>query len=93
MWAEFVDPLAPPEPAADPLDDLIGRAIVDPTFARTLLADPAGALAPAALPSPLKRALVAIRADSLGQFARRALAIRAALDGGTRAPIRLRSGP
>jgi hypothetical protein len=86
MWAEFVDPLAPPEPAADPLDDLIGRAIVDPTCARTHVADPAGALAPAALPSPLTRALVAIRAESLGQFACRALAARSALEEETRGP-------
>jgi hypothetical protein len=82
MWADYLEPApSPPGPAVDPLDDLIGRAIIDRAFGRALLADPATALAPTAMPLRLKLALVTIRVDSLGQFARRALAARAALAG------------
>ena len=66
MWADYLEPAPPPpQPAVDPLDDLIGRAIVDRAFCRALLADPAIALAPAAMPPLLKLALLSIRVDSL----------------------------
>jgi len=80
MWAaglEYADPS--PQPVPNPLDSVIGWALVDRAFCRTLLADPAIALAPTAMPPLLKLALVRIRADSLAQFASRALAAETAL--------------
>jgi hypothetical protein len=69
----------PAEPGPDPLDGVIGRAIVDRAFCQALLAEPAAALASIALPPQLRLALVRIQADSLAQFASRALAAQAAL--------------
>jgi hypothetical protein len=57
----------------DPLDRLISRAVVDPVFRLQLLADPGSALALERMPLLLKRALVAIRARDLGDFAVQAL--------------------
>jgi hypothetical protein len=80
MWAAWLESAdSRPQPAADPLDQLIGRALVDRQFCRTLLAEPATALAPMAMPPRLRLALLAIRADSLAQFAQRGLAAEAAL--------------
>jgi hypothetical protein len=57
----------------DALDRLISRAVIDPVFRRQLLADPGCALAVEHMPLLLKRALVAIRARDLGDFAVQAL--------------------
>jgi hypothetical protein len=57
----------------DPLDRLISRAVVDPVFRLQLLADPGCALALERMPLVLKRALAAIRARDLGDFAVQAL--------------------
>jgi hypothetical protein len=64
---------SPARTGPDALDRVVGRAVADPAFRGWLLADPRRALALEPMPLPLKRALVAIRARGLGEFAVRAL--------------------
>src|SRR5262245_3760427 len=66
-------------PDLDPLDRLIGRAVIDARFRALLLADPLSALRTEPMPLRLKRALVTIRARTLGDFALRALDLQADL--------------
>jgi hypothetical protein len=64
---------SPVRTGPDALERVIGRAVVDSAFLARLLADPGRALALEPMPLALKRALVAIRARGLGEFAVRAL--------------------
>jgi hypothetical protein len=64
----------------DAVDRVLGRAAFDAAFRAELLANPAAALAAEPMLLALKRALVAIRASSLAEFARRALDARALHD-------------
>jgi hypothetical protein len=87
MSTAWLDPIElPAGPGLDLLDGLIGRAVVDRAFCRALLAEPAVALASMAMPPLLRLALVTIRADSLAQFASRALAAQASLAGQGQGP-------
>ena len=84
MWAAWLDPAGPPAGSLlDPIDGVVGRAVVDRAYCHVLLTDPAVALGPAAIPPPLRLALVSIRVDSLAQFAALALAAQASLAGRT----------
>jgi len=60
----------------DALDRVLGRATFDLAFRAELLTNPAAALAAEPMALGLKRALVAIRAPTLADFARRALDAR-----------------
>jgi hypothetical protein len=73
-------------PSVDPLDLIVGRAAVDSSFRDLLLRDPVGALETQPMPLRLKRALVAVRARDLGEFAVRALDAEHRLRGGERRP-------
>jgi hypothetical protein len=79
LWAERTRPRPAigSAPDLDPLDQLIGRAVIDARFRALLLADPLSALRTEQMPLRLKRALVTIRARTLGDFAVRALDIQA----------------
>jgi hypothetical protein len=81
---------SPVRTGPDALERVIGRAIVDSAFRARLLADPGRALALEPMPLALKRALVAIRARGLGEFAVRALDALHATRAGPR-PTRRRS--
>lgn len=67
----------PADPTMDAVDRVLGRAAFDAAFRAELLANPAAALAAEPMLLALKRALVAIRASTLAEFARRALEARA----------------
>jgi hypothetical protein len=59
MWADYLEPAPPPpQPVVDPLDDLIGQAIIDRAFCLALLADPAIGLVDE--PEQIEEALSAI---------------------------------
>lgn len=67
----------PADPTMDAVDRVLGRAAFDVAFRTELLGNPAAALAAEPMLLGLKRALVAIRASTLAEFARRALDARA----------------